>query len=159
VLPNAVAMNGAGDASALDQQVRSSVFDGLMRNARPPSFDELATRLGRAAEDIRESFRRLAGAHVFILQDTGDLMAANPFAAIPTPFRVAANGRNYSAMCIWDSLGIPAMLNTDAEVRTTCGDCNTEMVLAVRDGELQRVDGMAHFAVPAKQWWQNIVYS
>ena len=147
------------DSAAFDTRIRTYVFDALMRTATVPPFDAIAGDFEREPDEIRESFRRLAEAHIFVLQDTGELMAANPFAAIPTPFQIIANGVRYSAMCIWDSLGIPAMLGSDAEVQTTCGDCYGEMVLRIAVGELQRADGVVHFAVPAAQWWNNIVYS
>lgn len=147
------------DSAAFDTRIRAYVFNDLMRTGTVPSFEAIAGDFEREPNEIRESFRRLAEAHVFVLQDTGELMAANPFAAIPTPFQIIANGVRYSAMCIWDSLGIPAMLKTDADIHTTCGDCYGEIVVRIADGELQRGEGVVHFAVPAAQWWNNIVYS
>jgi hypothetical protein len=35
---------------------------------------------------------------------------ANPFSAVPTPFLVRSGDRSWYGNCIWDALGIPAML-------------------------------------------------
>lgn len=86
-------------------------------------------------------------------------MAANPFASVPTPFVVESGERRWNAMCVWDALGIPAMIRADAAIHTTCGDCNDALQLEVKNGELQSVQAVVHFAVPAKQWWNNIVFS
>lgn len=144
---------------ALDRSVRRIVLDHLIRSTNAPAVEDVAREAAADAAAIVASYRRLADAHIFILQDTGDLMAANPFAAIPTPFEVASGDRRWSAMCIWDALGIPAMLGIDAEIRTTCGDCNGAMTLRVENRALTTPDGYAHFAVPAKRWWDNIVFS
>ena len=40
-----------------------------------------------------------------------------------------------------------------------CPDCGRPMGLRVQGGVLQEQDGVAHFAVPARQWWDNIGYT
>lgn len=84
---------------------------------------------------------------------------ANPFSAVPTPFQVEADGRSYWGNCVWDALGILAMLKRDGQVVTGCGDCNAAMTVTVRDGAVADSAGFAHFSVPAKHWWDNIVFT
>jgi hypothetical protein len=61
--------------------------------------------------------------------------------------------------CIWDALGIAAMLKQNARIKTACGDCGTAMEVAIIDGEVQGGLGSIHFAIPARQWWDDIVFT
>ena len=46
---------------------------------------------------------------------------AEPFSAVPTPFAVYVDDQRYFGNCIWDALGIPAMLHADARIESSCG--------------------------------------
>ncbi len=84
---------------------------------------------------------------------------AEPFSAIPTPFAVYVNDRRYYGNCIWDALGIPAMLHADARIDCSCGCCGEAMRLEVSAGTLGPAGGVIHFALPANRWWEDIVYT
>jgi len=56
-------------------------------------------------------------------------------------------------------MGIPAMLQQDATIEASCGCCGTAMHLAVADGSLEEAPGIAHFAIPAAHWWDDIVFN
>jgi Alkylmercury lyase len=81
---------------------------------------------------------------------------AHPLSAVPTAFRVETRRGSYYGNCVWDALGIPAMLGVDARIETACPDCDEEIVFVVRNGELEPVEAVAHFAVPAARWWDDI---
>ena len=105
------------------------------------------------------AYGRLADAHVIVLQPgTSDIWMAAPLSARPTPFLVATEHGRFFGNCVWDALGIAAMLRSDARVDTDCADCGEAMVLEVRDGELH-AEGVAHFAVPAARWWDDIAFT
>lgn len=143
----------------LDLRVRAFVFEALMTSGHAPTIHETAETFGIDHASARASFLRLAEGHVFILQTNGEVMAANPFANVQTTFVVEFAERRYSAMCVWDAFGIPAMLKTDAVVRTACGDCNDAIELRVRDGSLADAGEVIHFGIPARHWWDNIVFT
>ena len=73
---------------------------------------------------------------------------AAPLSARPTPFLVTTPLGTYFGNCVWDALGIAAMLGHDARIDTDCADCGAAMTLEIEGGEL-RAEGVAHFAVPA----------
>jgi hypothetical protein len=75
------------------------------------------------------------------------------------PFTARAAGRVYFGNCIWDALGIPAMLACDGRVETSCGCCGEAMSMSVEGRALQASEGLVHFAIPARRWWEDIVYS
>ena len=141
-----------------DTSVRAYVYDATFRQGTPPRIDAAASALGAPPGDVRESFRRLAAGRALVLQSDDEILMANPFSAVPTPFTVAAGGRSYYGNCIWDALGIPAMLRADAAIDTSCADCGTAARVEVSDGAV-RGDGLMHFAVPARQWWNDIVFN
>ena len=84
---------------------------------------------------------------------------ANPFSAVPTPFLVKAGGRSYYGNCIWDAMGVPAMLKQDALIEASCGCCGSAMNLKITNGSLEETGGIAHFAIPAAHWWDDIVFN
>ncbi len=125
-----------------------------------PAWRRTTAALESAPQEIQASFQRLAKAHMLVLQrDTGEVLMANPFSAVPTAFLVHAGGVTYFGNCIWDALGIPAMLKQDAVIQASCADCGTAMRLEIVNGELKPSSGLIHFAVPAIRWWEDVVFT
>ncbi len=111
---------------------------------------EAAAALDVATEDEEAAYRRLEQAHVIVLAPgTTNVWMAAPLSAVPTPFRVVTGTRSYWGNCVWDALGIPAMLGADARVETWCADCGQRIELVVEDEALRPAEGVAHFSVPA----------
>jgi hypothetical protein len=150
----------ATDLDVLARDVRIHVFREAAASARIPQAPDISRALGRSEADIRAALHELAAAKVLILApNDGNIWAANPFCAVPSGFRVAAAGRQYWGICIWDALGIAAALGSDAVVTAPCGDCGVTMTLEVRDGKLVRTEGVVHFAIRAHHWWDNIGFT
>ena len=146
--------------SAFDGEVRRVVYQRAMDDGLPPAASEVAAALSRTVEEVKESFQRLARAHVLVLQGgSGEVLMAAPFSAVPTPFLVESSGRVYYGNCVWDALGIPVVLGRDARVRASCGCCGSLMEMSVEGGALKEAAGVIHFALPAARWWQNIVFT
>ena len=145
---------------AWDTHVRCHVYDYVMQEGVPPSVAAAASALGHAIEEVAAAFRRLADAHMLVLQpDTGEILMANPFSAVPTPFQVRAGGRSFFGNCIWDAMGICAMLQQDGRLDTSCGCCGAAMQLTITGGALDPAAGIAHFGIPAAHWWDDIVFN
>ena len=141
-----------------DSTLRLHIYDEIVRTGEAPSVATLAGQFGRPAEDIGAALRRMHDAHVLVLQPSGEVLMANPFSAVPTPFVTEVGERRWFGNCIWDALGILAMLHANGCVRTSCGGCGNAMELAVHDGVLTG-DGIVHFALPARRWWDDIVFN
>ncbi len=148
------------DLDLLARDVRIHVFREAAATAQVPQAPGISRALGRSVEDVRAALHELAAAKVLILAPNGgNIWAANPFCAVPSGFRVAAAGKRYWGICIWDALGIVAALGADGVITASCGDCGAGMTLEVRDGQLVRSEGVVHFAVPAHHWWDNIGFT
>ena len=147
------------DTQSVDERVRAHVYDATMRTGVPPTSAAVANTTSISRDAVIESFSRLAFGHMLVLQPgTGEILMANPFSAVPTPFRVDTDKFSAYGNCIWDALGIPAMLHSDARIITSCADCGEAAEIAVESGAIQG-DGLLHFAIPAKQWWDDIVFT
>jgi hypothetical protein len=143
-----------------DVEVRLALYRDFVDRGRAPSTARLAELLRTTVAAVRESLERLAAGRAIVLQpESREVMFAPPLSAIPTPFLVHAGGRSYFAPCAWDSLGTAAMLGGDAEVETSCSCCGEAMQVVVRDGAPVDARGVVHFAVPARQWWSDLVYT
>lgn len=151
---------GNDEAEAFARKVRMHVFGKAAETGSVPQPPDIAAALGCPQGDVEEALRRLAAGKVLILApNSTNIWSANPFCAVPSGFRVEARGRRYWGICIWDALGIAAALHADAVISAPCGDCGTSMRLEIRGSALARAEGVIHFAVPAKSWWQNIGFS
>ena len=139
--------------------LRLYIYRFFIDHGRAPSVAEMAKGLSHPLKDVKAALEHLCQTHAFVLQENGELWRAAPFSAVPTAFPVKIGRRSWYGNCIWDALGIPAMLHKDGCVDASCGCCNLEMVLNVKDGRLLPQEGIGHFAVPACQWYQDIVFT
>jgi hypothetical protein len=148
---------GTGDT---DRDVRLFVYRDFIEQGHPPTVQRVADEIGLTAQEVEHSFRRLEAAHVLVFAPgTLDVWMANPLSAFPTPFWVQTTRGSWWGTCIWDAFGIPAMLGSDATISTSCPDCNEVMDIRIQDASLVPTHGLAHFAVPARNWWDNIGYT
>jgi hypothetical protein len=144
----------------LDGEIRRFVYDAAIASGLPPTAQQAADALGVERDQVRASFERLAESHQLVLQrETREILMAMPFSAVATPFTVRVGAVSYHANCAWDALGIPVMLKQDAQLATTCGCCTSAMELQVRAGKLEPTTAIVHFAVPAREFWDNIVFT
>ena len=148
------------DIEALASDVRIHVFREAAATARVPQAPEISRAIGQPEAAVRAALHHLAANKVLILApNDSNIWAANPFCAVPSGFRVDSAGKRYWGICIWDALGIAAALGKDAVISASCGDCGERMVVEVRDGQLARAEGIVHFAIPARNWWDNIGFT
>lgn len=142
-----------------DTRVRLQIYEHLIRTGRAPWVDDLAAALSSDVAEVQAALRRLSDGRAIVLQASGELLMASPFSCVPTPFVVEAGEQSWWGNCIWDALGISAALHRDACILAACGCCNEAMALEVQDARLLPASGIIHFAVPAKDWWRNIVFT
>ncbi len=153
-------MTGDAAAEAMSDGVRVYLFQHAATTGQVPQAAAIATALGHPEESVRQAIAHLAAGKVLIqAPNGGGIWAANPFCAVPSGFRVRSAGITYWGICIWDALGIAAALGRDAEIEAPCGDCGAPLRIAVAGGELAHAEGIIHFAVPARQWWENIGFA
>jgi Alkylmercury lyase len=152
-------MASKSQLQSLDAHLRLYVYRYMLRHKKAPTLAELGKALASSPKQVRSSLARLSESHAFMLQEDGELWRAAPFSCVPTAFPVKVGRRSWFANCIWDALGIPAMLNEDAHIEASCGCCNYNMPVEVKKGKLVSGKGIIHFAVPAREWYKDVVFT
>ena len=145
----------------LELRVRNQVYAAFVRDGEAPSAHETGMALGVATHTVADAYRRLHDARALVLEPDGErIRMLNPFSVPATPHRVDSGGRTWFANCAWDALGVPAALHRDGTVRSECADCGEPLELEVRDGRLVRgTELLVHILVPARRWWDDIVFT
>ena len=101
-----------------DVQIRNHIYRRFVELGRAPTFTELKDELG---DGVEPALRRLHDAHALVLEsDRTEIRMANPFSAVPTPYRVEAGGGSWYGNCAWDAFGIPAALHVEGHVSSAC---------------------------------------
>ena len=146
--------------TALDADVRLRVYRAFADGGHPPTPGELAHATGMPLEEIGASLRRLAAGRALILGPNADRVAvAPPFSAVPTPFWVETAKGAWWGNCAWESLGVAALLETDATIRTSSGAAGAPMEVRVKRGRVEPGDLVVHVAMPAARWWDDVGYT
>jgi len=143
-----------------DLELRNLTYRLFVELGRAPRSGEVAEAAGRTRTEVGEGWRRLHDAHALVLeQDTTAIRMANPFSAVPTPYRVEAAGRSWYGNCAWDAFGICVALRVDGRVDTACPDCGEPIAVEVRDERPDDESLLFHCHVPAAHWWADIVFT
>jgi len=126
-----------------------------------PTSAEVAKALDLSEENVRAAFARLHTKRLLVPEpdDPSRIRMAPPFSGIPTAFPVEALGKRYYANCVWDAFGVAAALHADAIIPTADGFSGEPLTLEVKSGAPIAQLSVAHFAVPAAHWWDDIVFT
>lgn len=140
--------------------VRAEVYRQFIEQGHAPVAADIAVHLQMSQAAVEESLHALAADHLLVLAPgTPYIWMANPFSALPTPYVVHAADRTWYGNCIWDALGIVAVLGSDGVITTRCSDCGAAMAVEVADGSVQDATGVVHYAIPASRWWDDIGFN
>ena len=144
----------------VDLDLRNETYRLFVVLGRAPTAEETAEEAGTTVVDVRNGWRRLHDVHALVLDATGsEIRMANPFSAVPTAFRVNADGRWWYANCAWDAFGICAALHVDGAIETRCPDCMRPLSIRVTDQQPDVGRLLFHCLVPARRWWDDIVFT
>jgi hypothetical protein len=142
-----------------DLQLRNLTYGWFVEQGRAPAAAELAAELGIHSADVEAGWLRLHDAHALVLDPPGQIRMANPFSAVPTAHRVEVEGRWWYASCAWDAFGVCAALHSDGRIETSCPDCAEALSIEVRDMKPDDDSLLFHCLVPARSWWDDVVFT
>jgi Alkylmercury lyase len=135
-----------------DRELRNRIYAQLVELGRVPTLSETGAD--------GESLRRLHDEHALVLEVDGSaIRMLNPFSGTRTPYRVAAGGSSWFGNCVWDAFGIPAALGVDGHVSANCLDCGEALEVEVVAGRPEPDNLVAHILLPARRWWEDIVFT
>jgi hypothetical protein len=136
--------------------LRLQIYRRWIETGRVPAAAELTAAM---QEDVERGLDQLAEARTIVMEaGTRRIRMAHPFSGVPTAYRVRSGGISYWANCAWDSLGIAAILGRDTEAFAECADCGEQVDLSVRGGAVHD-NAVIHFVVPARRFWDDIVFT
>jgi hypothetical protein len=139
--------------------VRQTIYTQTVATGHVPTIADIAVHLGLREDVVRAACRTLADAHVVIFRRDGrELWAAPPFSAVPSAFRVRAGSRSWFAPCAWDAFGIPAASKADVNIDASCAWTGETLPAGVR-GKKAYGHGVIHLVVPARHFWDDIIYT
>jgi len=145
----------------LETKVKLAIYEVTAKTGRDPNSLAVSRKIDVDESEVVAAFGRLH-TKLLLLPEPGDpsrIRMAPPFSGIATAFPVEANGRNYFANCVWDAYGIAAALHCDAISRASDGHTGEPLTLEVKNGRPVLKPYVAHFAVPAAQWWDNLIFT
>jgi Alkylmercury lyase/Bacterial regulatory proteins, gntR family len=117
----------------LAQQVRWAAFDRL-QTGHAITTSELAAQLGAPATRITAALDELTRAGLIERAPTGDVIGAHGLTLTPTRHRLVLDHIALHTWCALDVIGIPAALDTNAEIATHCGSCDQPLTLTMSAG-------------------------
>ena len=144
-----------------DTTVKLAIYRITAETGTAPSSGELARATDLTEEDVRAAFARLHTKRLLVPEpgDPSRIRMAPPFSGVPTAFPVEAKGKRYYANCVWDAYGIRGALHSDAIIPASDGHTGESLTLEVQNGRPIAKPYVAHFAVPAAHWWDDIVFT
>jgi hypothetical protein len=141
--------------------VKLNIYETIAETTWPPSTAEVARALDAPLEQVEAAFRGLAEKRLLVLEPgtPSRIRMTPPFSGIETPFLTRVGRKAYYANCAWDAFGVAAALQGDGDIETVDGHTGEPILLQVRDGQPVPAECAVHFAVPAAQWWRDIIYT
>jgi alkylmercury lyase-like protein len=145
----------------LDTKVKLAIYELTAESGRIPNSSEVSRKIDMDEAEVLGAFGRLHAKRLILPEpeDPTRIRMAPPFSGIPTKFPVEANGAQYYANCVWDAYGIAAALHCDAISRAADGHTGEPLTLEIKNGAPILKPYVAHFAVPAAHWWDNLIFT
>jgi hypothetical protein len=121
-----------------ENQVRRFIFRTFLELGRAPKVEEIRGTLKLSLEEATECLEGLEQRDLILREiGTQNIIAACPVSVIPTPNRVVLKGgKEIYALCAFDALSIPFMLDQDAVILSVCYSCKNEIKIEVKDGRI-----------------------
>ena len=141
--------------------VKLNIYETIAETTQPPTTADVARALDAPLAQVELAFAGLAEKRLLVLEPgtTSRVRMAPPFSGIKTPFLTRVRGNAYYANCAWDAFGVAAALGDDGDIETVDGHTGEPIFLQIRDGQPVPAECAVHFAVPAAQWWRDIIYT
>jgi alkylmercury lyase-like protein len=140
--------------------VRVFVYQHFAETTKPPHLEETASHFALTHSEAASAYEELHRRHAFFLKPgTQDILMANPFSGMDTPFKVYANEKTYFVNCAWDSFGIPAALHVDAVIEASCAQSGVPIQLSVIDQQVKDSDVLVHFLLPFRDWYNDLTFT
>lgn len=132
----------------------------IIENGYAPDVDWLTRFFKSSREEVEKALLALQEYHGVVLHPNGfKIWVVHPFSLAPTNFYVKSARGQWWGNCAWCSLGIVALIKTDATISTTIGAEGKPIDLHIKDGRFLEEDILIHFPISMKNAWDNVIYT
>lgn len=83
------------DGSFFEKRVRLQVYTHFVTTGQTPTSRKVASALSCSLSEVQDAYRRLAAGKALVLQTSGEVLMAEPFSAVPTPFIVEIGAQRW----------------------------------------------------------------
>jgi hypothetical protein len=143
------------------EDIRLAVYRSLAVTGLAPGVEALAAATGLSAEAARDALRELHGTRHVVLDESGAVVLAHPFATVPLGFSVMGAQTLWWGGCAWDSFAVPHLVPgaPSVLVATTCPGCGAPHAFVVGRDAAPPGEQVAHFLTPVSRIWDDVVHS
>ena len=143
------------------ERVRRAIYDTFARQGRAPSRGQIRDLAAVNDGEADAAIARLAAQHHLAIDESGDVVMAHPFAAVPLGFSVMGERTLWWGGCAWDSFAIPHLVPDEPSVlvATSCPACRRPLAWTVTRFAPPEGTEVAHFVVPMARAWDDVVYT
>ena len=147
------------------EQVRYQINQFIFEKGFAPTAHELAKLTNQTKEEVTTALHQLVEQHALVLHpDSTKIWIAHPFALFPTLFWVTSGTpqkeKSWFSNCTWCSFGIAALCQPeDTQIHTKLSGEKEAVTIHISNGEVLEKDWVVHFPIPAKKFWNNVVYT
>jgi hypothetical protein len=150
-----------GQETIDSRQLLVFVYDQLLARGTPPTSGDIAAHFGTTPDQALLALSKMnLGKTMLPNPRTGEIWMAGPFSAVPTPYEVSADGVQWWANCAWDMFGIPIVADRPVRIDARCTDCGETMTFDIDPRQpTVSAEGLVHFLVPARRWYDDIGFT
>jgi hypothetical protein len=136
------------------------IMQSFVDTGTAPTIDEMATAFAVSTSELTAALGDLQDYHGVVLHPKSkEVWVMHPFSAAPTNFFIKANHCCWWGNCAWCSMGAAALLKCDLSITTTTGAESKQLVIHVKDGQIDHNNLLVHFPIPMQQAWDNVTYT
>jgi alkylmercury lyase len=147
----------AQDVSERDRPVQLALFR-LLAEGQPVEPTRLAAETGVPAAEVVELLGRWWGVHT----DEGRVVAFQGLSVAEAPHRLKVDGRTLYTWCAWDTLFLPELIGSQAEIESNCPTTGATVSLHVGpDGpaDLSPPEAVMSFIDPDESFGPDVIQS
>ncbi len=125
--------------TADEKAVLLAAFDAILTNA-PASLHFLSQLTGLPPYAVADATNHLVDLGLLVCDDAGLVVGSWGLTRITTRHQLHMHGNGYYTWCAEDAVGIPAALNADATINSSCFQCGQKVAIELERGEVVKAN-------------------
>lgn len=137
-----------------------TIIKHIIEKGYAPDIETLSTIMNSDVKEVGMALFDLQDEHGVVLHpNSPKIWVIHPFSLAPTNFVVKSSKGIWWGSCAWCSLGIAVLVNDDVSITTNLGAHGEQVIVHIKDGEVQEKNLSIHFPIPMKDSWDNVIYT